>query len=65
MSAISSDELRTRVEWARNNGKASTEPGGHIRFEHEGKVYVIPAELLTNHGGAGGQVELSAYAVPR
>lgn len=64
MSNISSDDLRKRVEWARNNGKATHEPGGRIRFEHEGKQYVIPAELVATQGGVDGEVELSEYAVP-
>jgi hypothetical protein len=64
MSVISSDELRTRIEWARNNGKASREPGGGVRFEHEGKTYVIPAELLdTKEGSAARDVDLSGYVV--
>ena len=64
MSVISGDELRKRVEWARNNGKVTQEPGGHIRFEHEGKTYVVPAELLVSQGGSSdGEVDLSGYAV--
>lgn len=66
MGAITGDELRKRVEWARNNGKVTHEAGGGVRFEHEGQLYLIPAELLTNHsGGPETEVDLSAYAVPR
>jgi hypothetical protein len=64
MSVISGKELRTRVEWARNNGKAAQEPGGGIRFEHDGAIYVVPAELLAAHAeSSDGEVDLSAYAV--
>lgn len=66
MSVISGDELRKRVEWARNNGKAGHEPGGGIRFEHDGKLYEIPAELLASHSETpDAEVDLSAYAVAR
>jgi hypothetical protein len=64
MSVISGNELRTRVEWARNNGKASHEPGGRVRFEHEGQTYVIPAELLAPHAEqVEAEVDLTQYAV--
>lgn len=64
MSSISGDELRKCVEWARNNGKATHDQSGGVRFEHEGKTYLIPAELLVSQGGSSdGQVELGDYLV--
>ena len=64
MSSISGDELRKRVEWARNNGKAAQDASGGIRFEHQGKTYLIPSELLVSQGGSSdGQVELADYVV--
>lgn len=66
MSVISRDELRTRVEWSRNNGSAGQEAGGGIRFEHEGKTYSIPAELLVSQDeGSDPGVELSQYEVAK
>jgi len=65
MSVITGDELRSRIEWARNNGKATREPGGGVRFEHEGRTYVIPAALLdTDAGSAVRELELADYVVP-
>jgi hypothetical protein len=64
MTIISSDDLRTQVEWARNNGKATHQPGGAVRFEHLGKTYLIPAALLVKQdAGPEASVDLSAYVV--
>ena len=64
MSVMSGDELRKLVEWARNNGQVTHEASGGIRLEHDGEVYVLPAELLREPepGGEEG-VDLSAYLV--
>ena len=64
MSSISGDELRKRVEWARNNGKATQDASGGIRFEHDGATYIIPSELLVSQGGSSdGEVDLGDYLV--
>lgn len=63
MSIISGDELRKLVEWARNNGKVTHDPSGGVRFEHEGRTYVVPAELLSTRGGTEERVDLNTYAV--
>jgi len=63
MSVISGDELRKLVEWARNNGHVTHEDS-NIRVEHEGKIYVLPAELLRGPATGGQEeVDLSTYLV--
>ena len=64
MSKISADELRKLVEWARNNGRVTEHGSGEIRIEHEGKSYLLPAELLkADPSGSDAIVDLDAYRV--
>jgi len=65
MSAISQDEFRKIIEWARINGGLSHEPNSSkIRVAYQGKTYVIPAELLdTKAGSSHHEVDLDAYLV--